>query len=52
MTLSTHFNVMEKFITKFDTLERIVTDINGKRTIGTDTKDFINILKPIVNIVG
>lgn len=50
--MSAQYNVMEKFMFKFDSLERIVLDINGKRSIGTDTKEFITILRPIVDLVG
>ena len=37
---------------KFESLERILADLNSKRTLLNDSKDFINIVRNIVGIVG
>jgi len=52
MVSAEQFNVMEKFMFKFESLERIVADINGRRTLQNDSKDFINIVKNVVGVVG
>jgi hypothetical protein len=52
MLLSAQINIMEKFMVKYESLERIVTDINGRRAVGNDGKEFMNLVKNIVNVVG
>jgi hypothetical protein len=44
--------VMEKFMFKFESLERVVADMNSKRALLNDSKDFINIVRNIVGVVG
>jgi hypothetical protein len=52
MVISEQYNVMEKFMFKFESLERILSDINSKRTLHNDSKDFINIVRNVVGVVG
>ncbi len=52
MALSAQFNVMERFMLRFESLERIAADVNGRRAVGNESKEFISLLKNVVNIVG
>lgn len=52
MIFADQYNVMEKFMFKFESLERILADLNSKRALQNDSRDFINITKNMVGIVG
>jgi hypothetical protein len=52
MVLSEQYNVMEKFMFKFESLERILSDLNSKRTLHNDSKDFIKIVRNVVGTVS
>lgn len=43
---------MEKFMFKFESLERIISDINSRRALTSDSKEFIEITQRIIGCVG
>jgi hypothetical protein len=43
---------MEKFLYKFDSLERIANENTSKKVVNQDTRDFLMISRRIVAVVG
>lgn len=37
---------------KYESLERILSDINSRRPLSNENKEFVNTLKNIVGVVG
>lgn len=50
--MSEGFNVMERFMSKFDSVQRMVGELNSKRSLSQDTKEYINICKNVSGCVG
>ena len=52
MKLSESFIVMEKFMYRFESLERIATESSSKRGLTQDSRDFLMIVRRLCAVVG
>lgn len=52
MALSESIVVMDKFLIKFDNLERVINERNSKKPFSQDTRDFLLITRLVASTVG
>lgn len=52
MKLAESLVVMEKFMVRFDSIERIASEGASKKGLNQDTRDFLMITKRLIVVVG
>lgn len=54
MTYADTMVVMEKFMSRFDNLERVLSEMSAKKnmTMTGDTREFLTIVKHVVGCIG
>jgi hypothetical protein len=52
MRMGEKWNVMERFMFKFESLERVASEINSRRALSNENKEFMEVLRLVLGLVG
>ena len=52
MKMGEKMNVMERFMFKFESLERVASEINSRRALSQENKEFMEVLRLVLGLVG